>query len=232
MTGNVKTALKATAKELDQRIRQISASFPEIAWENPDVYANWLAQQYFLVRHTTRFVALAAGKMPIGNRDAHYEMIHHLKGETNHDLLLLKDLKALGRDISEFTEDVETRLICNNQYYWLENGHPLAMLGYALMLEGFSIMVVPDVLKRILKTPSAKATAFLKLHTDSDEDHYPEGIENLGKAPEAVLAQIMANLEESWLLYEKMVQNCALKVKSTVDSLPTRATNASNSRAA
>lgn len=206
--------VKATARELDRRIREISASFPEINWEDPEVYANWLAQQYYLVRHTTRFVSLGAGRMPVDNREGHQVMLHHLKGEINHDALLLRDIKTLGRDISEFTEDIETRLLCNNQYYWLDHGHPLVMNGYALMLEGFSIMVVPDVLKRLMASPYAKATSFLKLHTDSDEDHYPDGIKNLEKLPEAIMTDILANLEQSWYLYCRMVQNCAVKKSS------------------
>lgn len=197
--------------EFDRKVSDMDVVLAGFPWDNTEAYTNWLAQTYYLVRHSTRFISLAAGLTPVEDRDGHYGMIHHLKGETNHDLLVLRDLKELGRSIDEFSESPATRLIVHNQYYWITNGHPLSMCGYALMLEGLSVKSGPGALAKIAKSPHKKANSFLKVHVEVDQDHYAEGLGVLEGLPSNVMEQIRKNFEESGLLYARLLEECAAK---------------------
>lgn len=212
--------LNLTTESFDKEVQAMTSRIPDVPWENPVAYAEWLAQTYFLVRHTTRFVALAAGRTAVEDRETHYAMVHHLKEEANHDLVALRDIKALDDSIENHVEFPETRLIRNNQYYWIENGHPMALNGYALLLEGLSVKMGPAILERLKNSPNKDATAFLKLHVEVDQDHYADGLEHLVKAPEPIMRQIFANLEESSLLYIRMLERCIETAKKAGKTLP------------
>ena len=190
-TKSIEAHFEDTLKEADAFI----CAFP---WEDKRAYAGWLAQQYFLVRHTTRLIALAISKCEDSRvRD---EYIGHLAGERGHDELLLKDLRALGFNIADFTPFASTRLMIHNQYYWMNDVAADSLFGYAQYLEGISIFTVPKVIER-LKASGETALSFLQLHADSDEDHYPEGLERIRRIGANAEALILPNLAESHLLY-------------------------------
>lgn len=194
MKKSIETHFEEILKEADAFI----SSFP---WEDTRAYAGWLAQQYFLVRHTTRLIALAISKCEDSRvRD---EYIGHLAGERGHDELLLKDLKALGYKIEDFAAFPATRLMIHNQYYWMNHVSPDSLFGYAQYLEGISIFTVPKVIGR-LKAKGITALSFLQLHAESDEDHYPEGLERIRRIGPAAETLILPNLKESHLLYGQM----------------------------
>jgi hypothetical protein len=173
----------------------IIQNFP---WEDKDSYTAWLAQQYYLVRHSSRFLGLAISK--IDDSEIRNGYIKHLSGERNHDELLIKDLKSLGRQITEFPELPSTRLLIHNQYYWLNESSPASLFGYSQYLEGISVFSVPKVIKR-LEASGMKTLSFLKVHADSDETHYPEGFDRIDRLGETAEGSILPNLEESHMLY-------------------------------
>lgn len=189
---------KSIEAHFEETLKEADVFICRFPWEDERAYAGWLAQQYFLVRHTTRLIALAISKCEDSRvRD---EYIGHLAGERGHDELLLKDLKALGYEISDFTPYPSTRLMIHNQYFWMNDCSPDSLFGYAQYLEGISIFTVPKVIER-LKAKGCKAVGFLQLHADSDEDHYPEGLQRIRRLGPAAETIILPNLAESHLLY-------------------------------
>ncbi len=188
-------------KHFETKLDEADLEIQAFPWEDLDAYCAWLAQQYFLVRHSSRLLALAISKIEDGR--IRNEYIQHLHGEHDHDVLLLNDLKSLGRSIGEFRELPSTRLLVHNQYYWLNHGTHDTLLGYAQYLEGVSIFIVPKVVERLEKA-GVSALSFLKAHSESDELHYPEGFARMRRNGVDTENVVVPNLEESHLMYTRM----------------------------
>jgi hypothetical protein len=185
-------------------VEKAGVALHDLEWENPSAYSLWLAQTYYLVRHTTRLLCLAAANTPVDNRELHYSFVKHLKEESHHDRPLDQDLKQMNCKATDFPELKETRLLMHNQYYWLQTGNVYALTGYSLLLEGLSVRCIPSMLKRLDSAGFSKATAFLRLHVEVDQKHYAHGLEDLGKMPAESKKQVLQNLEESSFLYTQM----------------------------
>ncbi len=189
----------------EEKVEEVACVLNEFPWQNREAYCMWLTQTYYLVRHTTRLLCLAAAKTPIENREMHYEWLTHLKEEKNHDLPILKDLKALGRTIEGAVEFEETQLLINNQYHWLSVGTDVSLLGYALMLEGLSVKCIPSMLKSLEAAELENASSFIKLHGHIVEGHYPAGLDLLTKITSPKIQnEIMDNLKQTSLIYSKI----------------------------
>ncbi|MGE5084655.1 MAG: iron-containing redox enzyme family protein [Bacillota bacterium] len=200
---------------IQEEVTIIGNMFKASPWEDKNFYGMWLTQTYNLVRHTTKLLCLAAAEIPAENREHHYTMIHHLQEELNHDLMALKDLQALGFDTHTFPEFPETEAIHQLQYYWVEREHPLALCGYAFMLEGAAKFWGPDILKNIEPKYGKNATVFLRVHAVVDQDHYEDSQKFLKTLTDDERSYIAKNLKQSaWLyrsLIERMQQACVNK---------------------
>lgn len=174
-------------------------------WEDPSVYQMWLSQTYYIVRHTSHFVCLAAGLVPVENRDEHYHLIQHLREEQNHDLLLVNDLKYFNSKFNDFVELPETALVWQNLYYWLSLRKPRAILGHSLCIEGLAGYVGYKVVERLSKTLPSKATQFLKVHFEADQKHFEEGLSLMSSFCEEDLADILQVQTQSSTLYLNML---------------------------
>jgi len=196
-------------------IDKIGEAVDRFPYENEESYRMWLAQTYYLVRHTTRLLTLSAARVPIEQRDVHYSLIEHLRQEENHDLFLVKDLKKLGSEPMKYPELPETRLVRNNQYYWITFGSHHALLGYSLLLEGLAATRIPDVLRRLEAGDLGHAASFLRLHGEVDLEHYQHGLEHLKDCPHGERPALLANLEETLLVYTGMYDRVAELTKSS-----------------
>ena len=98
----------------------------------------------------------------------------HIEEERGHDEWLLDDLATLGirRD------DVLTRppspivaAFVGSQYYWIQHYHPVALLGYVTLLEGYPPVAseIQELQRRTGYEPAAFRT--LSLHADLDPQH-------------------------------------------------------------
>lgn len=195
--------MKTIESQFETKLNEINAVIERFPWEDTKAYAAWLAQQYYLVRHSSRLLGLALSK--IDDPTVRNEYVNHLHGERGHDDLLLKDLKTLGYKLEDFPELISTRLLVHNQYFWLNNATQDSLFGYAQYLEGISVFSVPKVIQR-LEAKNVKALAFLKVHADSDEIHYPEGFARIHRNKVDWVKEIVPNLEESHALYAKMFE--------------------------
>jgi Iron-containing redox enzyme len=99
---------------------------------------------------------------------------HHIPEERGHDSWLLADLDSIGvpRDqvLSRLPSPTIAALV-GSQYYWMQHVHPVGLLGYILLLEGYPPKR-QDIDKMEVATgygPEAFRT--LLLHADLDAHH-------------------------------------------------------------
>ena len=197
-------------KSFYDSIERLGSQLDRVEWESPTHYAAWLRQTVGLVRHTTRFICLAAAKTDIDDRAAHYMWIEHLRGELNHDLVAIRDLKAMGYEPDRIPLFTSTQKMIDAQYDWINSGHPVALNGYALLLEGLACLIAPRVLERLQKVRNKNQVTFLSLHAKVDQDHYPDGLAFLNTLSKAQLEPVQKNLLQAEALYAAILKEAAL----------------------
>lgn len=190
---------------IQDEINTLGNKMVDAPWHDPEFYKMWLAQTHYLIRHTTKLLALAAAYVKVENRDHHYVMLEHIKGELHHDLMPLKDLKDFGAHISEFPELPETEMIHQLQYYWIAHENPLSLCGYAFLLEGAAKFFGPQLLKNLQEKYGSKGSLFLKVHVTVDQDHYEEGSQFLNTLNLEECRYILRNMQQSNILYSRMI---------------------------
>jgi hypothetical protein len=199
----------SSVEQFKSWIDHIGEQFSAYPWEDQNAYAHWLAQTYFYVRHTTTMICMVAADYGAKNPSGFDMALHHLKEERGHDLMLIKDLEHLERNIEEFKEEPETQLFYQNQYYMIQNRGPESHLGYALLLEGMCSKFGPDVLRRVQKAHGREAAVFLEVHVVADQDHAAEGFEQLAALGPEVAKGVLRNVEQSAFLYERVLMKAA-----------------------
>lgn len=193
---------KILATELGSSIHNIN----QCDWRNKDFYADYAAQTFYYVRHSTRLLALSASRLNYEQEQSfHLRFIKHLGEESNHEKLALNDLKHLSHSISEFEEYNTTRLFYEPQYYKIEHERPLALMGYILYLEALAKNVCPSLTKTITELYGAEATSFLRVHGQEDPQHVEEAVKMIAGLGQANLHEIEKNLIQSSYAYNQMI---------------------------
>lgn len=197
-------------KRESQRMIQAINDFP---WENEEAYAHWLAQSYYLVSHTTTYLCLTAGAMSMDNPQEHNFLLHHLREETNHEMLAFKDLEMLGWTIDQTPETFEAQMMIQCQYYFISRT-PFAHYGFFWLLEKTAAEAGPEAVRRLLKRYGKSAISFLDLHAHEDVEHSREIGEAVAKFPKHVLPLLIRNMEQTGTLYVNMLQGIAKRAAS------------------
>lgn len=197
----------ATLKQIfDHEIETLSESFRMFPWLEKESYALWLAQTYYLVRHTPRLLGLAAGKFGVEQEAMHRVALEGLKEESGHDQLALNDIKSLGFDLSELPELPQTAAIFQSQYYRVDYTGPISLFGYALMLEGLASSIGENLVMILSEQYGKKPVSFLRVHAVHDSDHYGEGLKALSHVSEKERDGIIQNLKQSRVLYSTLLE--------------------------
>jgi len=101
----------------------------------------------------------------------------HIEEERDHDQWILDDLERLGVERA----DVLARLPSHNvaalvgsQYYWVLHFHPVALLGYLMVSEGYP--VAPSVVEELVERTGYPRDCFRMLaeHAELDPHHGEE----------------------------------------------------------
>jgi hypothetical protein len=81
-----------------------------------------------LLRKTRHRIShfLTAAKFGVRNGEAHKETLKHLREETGHEKLALNDSRNLGYDVADIPELLETSVLYQTQYYWIECFGPIS----------------------------------------------------------------------------------------------------------
>src|SRR6218665_1042029 len=86
----------------EEQLDRMAAHFDAIDWRDPHYYANWLAQTYYYVCHSTRVLAAAAARCHIDKDKIHMQLIQHAKEEKSHEKLATADLSAMKKKVTDF----------------------------------------------------------------------------------------------------------------------------------
>ena len=185
-----------TLNECVERLGEALHAFP---WSKREPYADWLAQTYFYVRHSTRLLAAAAARFPQDEAgDAlHHRFARHMAEEKKHERLALHDIKQLGFDASVLIERDSTRMFYECQYYKVEHLGPTALFGYILALEVMSATHGPWVFDAASGAHGANAATFLKLHAQEDDKHTKEALGMLERLSTGEREETERNLRQS-----------------------------------
>jgi pyrroloquinoline quinone (PQQ) biosynthesis protein C len=189
-------------------LRGAMENFP---WHERAAYADWLAQTYFYVRHSTRLLAAAAARFEFGERgDAlHYRFATHIGEEKKHEQLCVHDLKQLGVSLEQFGERHSTRAFYEPQYYKIEHQGPSALFGYIVALEAFGPAYGPQIVATVTEAFGPKCAAFLKVHAEEDEDHIEKALAMISTVPERERAWVLENLEQTTYAYRALLADIA-----------------------
>ena len=164
-------------------------------WEDArirELYPDYLVTMHGVIRASVplmeRALALAraaATDDPAAAGLAAY-LEHHVDEERGHDDWLLEDLAVLGRS----PDTVQSRIppasvaaLVGAQYYWIEHYHPVSVLGYIGVLEGYP-PAITDVDALMLRT-GYERDAFRTLirHSELDPLHAADFDEHLDRLP-------------------------------------------------
>lgn len=142
----------------------------------------FLIQTQCLMRHglllmsVARECALALTDDAVARQLADY-LDTHLAEETGHDAWLLEDICSLGietRDALHTPPCVATQELIKAQYFGITQVHPVAIMGYLILMEGYAPL--KSQLDEIQIRSGAPATAFrcLRRHAEDDPQHLAE----------------------------------------------------------
>jgi pyrroloquinoline quinone (PQQ) biosynthesis protein C len=196
--------------ELFQKtMREVGRTSEDFPWEDPEAYAQWLGQTYHFVLNSTRILALASARAPMDQYALHNRFIDHAKEERGHEVLLLRDLKALGRTIEEIPELAPTAALYKTQYFWIEHRSTDAFMGWVIMLEGYAANYGPGVLKRVVQAHGKEATVFWKVHAEEDQDHIEKALKQITQLPAQHRDETILNFQHCAYYYQMMLKESA-----------------------
>ena len=157
-----------------------------------DLYPEYLQTMHWIVRASvplmetgrTRALELADRDPVAGTVAAYFE--HHIDEEVGHDEWLLEDLEALGCDraaVLARPPSTTAAEVVGAQYYWIFHFHPVALLGYTMLLEGYAPAPtdVDDLMARTGYGPEAFRT--MRGHAELDPGHADELAETIDSLP-------------------------------------------------
>lgn len=166
-------------------------------WEHPrirDLYPEYLVATHGVIRASVPLMERALERAqaldgPAAAGLAEY-LEHHLDEERGHDDWLLEDLEVLGRSREEVlarAPSASVAALVGAQYYWIEHYHPVALLGYIGLLEGYP-PTIGDVDALMTRT-GYERDAFRTLirHAELDplhRDDFDEMLDRLPLSPE------------------------------------------------
>jgi hypothetical protein len=109
------------------------------------IYPEFLIMAHGIVRASVPLMetAFAATRALTGDAVAaqlagYFE--HHIPEEREHDEWILADLEFIGvsrAQVLRRTPSPTVAALVGSQYYWMLHAHPVALLGYIMMLEGY-----------------------------------------------------------------------------------------------
>ena len=194
----------ATMSESDRLRRLLALLLPDLSRagrrlvDHPQVrklYPEYLVRMHWIVRASvplmeaarTRGEAIAAHDPTAAAVAAYFE--RHIDEELRHDEWLLEDLDALGWDRAQVLERVPSPAVAGvvgAQYYWIFHYHPVALLGYTTLLEGYP--PGPEDVELLMARTGLGADAFrtMRGHAELDPGHAEElfeAIDSLSLTP-------------------------------------------------
>lgn len=168
-------------------------------WEHPrirELYPEYLVTMHGVIRASVPLMERALDRSrEAAGRDAAAAGLaayleHHVDEERGHDDWLLEDLTVLGRSREEVLAVPPSSAVAalvGAQYYWIEHYHPVALLGYIGLLEGYppTIADVAALMERTGYPREAFRTVIRHAELDPlHRDDFDEALDRLPLPPE------------------------------------------------
>jgi hypothetical protein len=144
-----------------------------------DLLPKFLIQALILIRSGLTLMEVARERSLAQPEDAVSRVLAaylqvHLAEERGHDLWLLDDIRALGLEEQEILRTQPCTAVVDlvgAQYFWMMHVHPVAIMGYLILMEGYAPL--KEQLDQIRIRSGAPADAFrcLVRHADDDPGH-------------------------------------------------------------
>lgn len=206
--------MKTITASLEIEIAKTMEHIKDCDWKNKNFYADYIAQTFHYVKHSTRLLALSASRLNYEEEQAyHLRFISHLKEESNHEKLALNDLKHLGFQIEDMPELSSTRLFYEPQYYKVEHERPLALMGYILYLEALAQKACPSLVEELSSKYGNRCATFFHVHGEEDPEHVAAALKLIGTLSTNDLESIHKNLLQSAVAYNGMLSELQSKWK-------------------
>jgi pyrroloquinoline quinone (PQQ) biosynthesis protein C len=154
-----------------------------VFWNHPDMprlLPGFLIQAHCLMRNSITLMTVArdltraqSATDAVARELADYMGIH-VEEERGHDRWLLEDIQTLGFEEQEILQSQPCAAVVNligAQYFWMTHVHPVAIMGYMILMEGYA--PVTSQLEDIRVRSGAPASAFrcLQRHAEDDPGH-------------------------------------------------------------
>lgn len=199
-----------TARESERLRGKIELVLPELIGASrrlvddariPDLYPEYLFTLHCVIRASVPLMEVASDRArKLAKDDPVCEILapyldEHIPEERDHDEWLLEDIEVLGEDRSSVLLRPPSPTVAaavGAQYYWILHYHPVALLGYIALLEGYppSIELVDELVDRTGHSRAAFRT--LIAHAELDPGHRDE--------LEAVLDHLPVTREQSTVM--------------------------------
>lgn len=201
------TEMKDLKKTLDLELAKAMKTIDSCDWSNKNFYADYMAQTFYYVRHSTRLLALAASRLSYEEeQNFHLRFIAHLREESNHEKLALNDLKYLGFKKEDFPEHSCTRLFYEPQYYKIEHQRPLALMGYILFLEALAQKACPKLVETLAETYGNRCATFFHVHGEEDPAHVEAALKVVSELSAEDEKAVIENLSQTSYAYHCLLE--------------------------
>ncbi len=191
-----------------------------LPWADRGAYADWLAQTYYYVRHSTRLLAAAAARCPQDERGAalHARLSTHMAEETRHELLCVRDLQALGVAAEDLPEQHATRMLYEPQYYKIDYLSPMALFGYILPLEMIGPLHGTRIVDQLVRDHGDQCVSFLRLHVSADIEHLDRALAMLEGLTTSEHQLIQENMKQTTHAYAALLD--AVSARASAETHP------------
>jgi pyrroloquinoline quinone (PQQ) biosynthesis protein C len=140
-------------------------------------YLAYLRETYHLVKHTPKYLTTAADRVAETDQRLSAYFRNFCREETGHELLCVKDIKALGENVDlVLSGDLNPGVwgMVTQCYFWATHGNPVALLGDAFVTEELGVARGVEVAKVLeaSHTIPRQATNFLQVHGSEDAGHF------------------------------------------------------------
>jgi hypothetical protein len=157
-----------------------------------ELLPEYFVRTHSIIRATEQLMETAAerGRVfaatdPVARGVARY-LTRHVEEERDHDDWLLDDLELLGVDRSAVLARLPSPTVASlvgSQYYWVLHYHPVAVLGYISLMEGYP--PTPELIERLIAATGHPREAFRTFaeHGELDPHHRDELDEAIDSLP-------------------------------------------------
>ena len=197
-------------KDYENSLQLMKSAIENFNPKKKDHYAQFLAQTYFYVSHSTKLLAFAAGLMNKEDETLFRRFIKHISEESSHEVLAEKDLNDLSFSLTAFKELPATKMLWETQYYKIQHEDPASFLGYILILEAFACHCFPNFLEKIDQAYEGKAHRFVKLHAEEDPDHIEKAFDVIDRLSEERKELVRINMNQTAKAYTMMLESISM----------------------